>query len=203
MRENHQSAQGWRAKKGFRKRDLILCIFQIAAFTFSYIAITQIHCKEAYAASSEYEIKAAFLYNFVNFIEWPSKSQADANRTIIIGIFDDDPFSSTLEQTIANKTINGRKIQIKKFKSYKNIKPCHILYVNPSEDNHLEKILDTVRDWHVLTVSEMDGFTRNGGIINFYMENKKVRFEINTDNAKKMGLRISSKLLKLAKIIRN
>jgi hypothetical protein len=203
MCENHRSAQGWRADKGFRKRALIISMLQIAVFTIICMVITAIHCKEIVAAPSEYEIKAAFLYNFANFVEWPPKAQADANGTIIIGILGDDPFGSTLEQIIANKTINGHRIEIKRFKSLRELKPCHILFINSSEDNRLEKILNIVEDWHVLTVSEIDGFTKNGGIINFYVENKRVRFEINTDNAKKMGLKISSKLLKLAKIVRN
>lgn len=156
----------------------------------------------ACAAPSEYEIKAAFLYNFANFVEWPGKVAADSNGTLVIGVYGDDPFGDALDQTVAGKTINGRRIEIKRFRSVRDLKPCHILYISASEDGHTGRILDAIADWHVLTVGETDGFARGGGIIGFVVEDKKVKFEISTDNAKRAGIRVSSKLLKLAKVVR-
>ncbi|MCE5324528.1 YfiR family protein [bacterium] len=154
------------------------------------------------SSPNEYEIKAAFLYNFASFVEWPPKTSADSSGSFIIGVCGDNPFGNTLEKTVKGKTINGRRIDVRYFGSARDLKPCHILFVSSSEDNHFGKIANTVRDWHVLTVADTDGFTRNGGIINFFTEDNKIKFEINADNAKKSGLKISSKLLKLAKVVK-
>lgn len=154
------------------------------------------------SSPNEYEIKAAFLYNFASFVEWPSKTPADNSGAFVIGVCGDNPFGNTLEKTVMGKTINGHKIDIRYFKSVRDLKPCHILFVSSSEDNHFDKINDIVRDWHVLTVGDTDGFTRSGGMINFFTEDKKIKLEINADNARKSGLKISSKLLKLAKIVK-
>ncbi len=154
------------------------------------------------SSANEYEIKAAFLYNFANFIDWPSKTSADSNNTFVIGVCGDNPFNDSLEKIVSGKTINGRKIEIKYYKSYRDIKPCHILFVSQSEDSHIGKISGSATDWHMLTVGESSSFTRNGGVIAFYVEDRKIKFEINTANAKKADLKISSKLLKLARIVR-
>jgi len=178
-------------------------LLALAATVIMWAAVICAANAPAIASSpSEYEIKAAFLYNFANFVEWPSKTPADASGILIIGIYGDDPFGETFEQTIAGKSVNRRKLEIKRFRSIHEIKPCHILFVSSSEEGRFGRILDAVKDWHVLTVSESDSFIRSGGIINFIVEEKKVRFEISTENARKAGLKISSKLLKLAKVVR-
>ena len=166
------------------------------------MAIISIAQARSDSSVDEYEIKAAFLFNFANFVEWPSKTPANDNSTFIIGICGDNPFGDSLNKTVSGKTVNGRKIEIKYFKSSRDLKPCHILFVSTSEDNHLAKISNAAKDWHMLTVGETSNFTRNGGIIGFLVEDKKIKFEINTANAKKAELKISSKLLKLAKVVK-
>ncbi len=154
----------------------------------------------AFAAPSEYEIKAAFLFNFASYVEWPPRVSADSGGTFIIGVYGDNSFADLLRRTVAGKTVGGRKVEVRKFSAIRDLKPCHILFISSSEESSTSRILSAVRDWHVLTVGESDGFARTGGIIGFYLENKKVRFEINPNAARRSGLKISSRLLKLAKI---
>ncbi|MBI3881774.1 MAG: YfiR family protein [Verrucomicrobia bacterium] len=147
---------------------------------------------------SEYQIKAAFLFNFVKFTEWPPKAFADATAPIVIGILGDNPFGDDLKQTIGDKTLNNRPLVIKEFRSLTEAVNCQVLFVSSSEQNRLTEILKSLQGSSVLTVGEMDHFTETGGMINFVTREKKIRFQINNTEASKAGLKISSKLLSLA-----
>jgi hypothetical protein len=149
---------------------------------------------------NEYQVKMAFLFNFARFVEWPTDAFAEAGSPIILGILGDDPFGSSLD-TIRGKTINGRKLIINKFKDVEDIRACHILFISNSEKNRLPRILTFLRQSKILTVGDTKKFTLKGGVINFIIENNKVGFEINVDAGKRAGLRISSKLLSLARIV--
>lgn len=153
------------------------------------------------APPSEYQLKAAFLYNFAKFVEWPATTFPDATTPFTIGILGEDPSGGDLERTIKNKTVSGRPLQVKPIKalSEPELKNCQILFICASERKRLPEILKAVSGAAVLTVSEMEGFLLSGGMINFVMEGNKVRFEIKDETAKAARLRISSKLLSLAK----
>src|SRR3989338_1964547 len=165
--------------------------------------------EDAFAASpayaetiaKEYPLKSAFLYNFAKFVEWPPESNPETQGAFVIGIFGDDPFGRDIDELLGNKTINNKKIIVERFLSLKEVRPCHILFINSSEVKKLEDILDRLEGKSVLTVSETSLFTHNGGMINFVMEDNKVRFEINKQATDKAGLRLSSQLLKLAKSV--
>ncbi|MFQ5864231.1 MAG: YfiR family protein [bacterium] len=150
---------------------------------------------------TEYQIKAAFLFNFAKFVDWPDEVFADTTEPIIIGIIGRDPFGINLEQTINGKTVKGRKLVIKRFKRIRDLEFCHILYISTSQKKNMAKIIDKIRDLSVLTIGETRSFAYNGGIISFFNVDNKVRFEINKKAADQAGLRISSRLLKLAVII--
>lgn len=147
---------------------------------------------------SEYQIKAAFLFNFAKFVEWPPASFADENAPLVIGILGDNPFSGDLDRIIQNKTINGHPLAIKQFHSPVEARNCQMLFISASEKKRLTEIFEGLRGTSVLTVSETDSFTEAGGMINFIFENKKIRFQINDEAAKSARLKISSKLLSLA-----
>lgn len=151
--------------------------------------------------SKEYQLKAAFLYNFAKFVEWPAPPEQQEQDVFVIGIFGDDPFGNDIDTLLMNKTVKEKKIEIKRFNSIKNITPCHILFINPSEIDRLDEIMEHLKGRGVLTVSEASVFTTNGGMINFVMEDNKVRFEINKQATDKAGLTLSSQLLKLAKSV--
>ena len=150
----------------------------------------------------EYQIKAAFLYNFAKFVEWPTEALIDPNAPIILGVLGKDPFGGALE-SIKGKSVKGRKVAIRRFKGMQDLKFSHILFVSSSEKKRLAQIMRTIKDWSVLTVGDMEQFTEAGGIINLIIERNRVRFEINLNAAERAGLKLSSKLLKLAKIVRH
>ena len=168
------------------------------------------------AASKEYQIKAAFLYNFIKFVDWPKEKVSDANEPIVIGIIGKDPFGKAFEP-VKDKKVKNRKVVIRRFKGFEEIKKsaendksklqqqiqairrCYILYICPSEQEQLKEIVSWVKAHPVLMVAEAKGFLDAGGIINFLMEENKVRFEINVTAAKQAKLKIRSQLLQLAK----
>jgi YfiR/HmsC-like len=179
------------------------------------VATRMVHAAEAGAETSrEYQIKAAFLYNFVKFTDWPAADSnepnaVDANAPIVIGIIGKDPFGRAFEP-IKDKRIKGRKIVLKRFKGLEGkqsseqvegIRRCHVLFVCRSQKEQLAEIIEAVKDRPVLTVADMSGFLESGGMINFVMEQNKIRFEINLAAVRRARLRISSRLLRLAKRI--
>ena len=147
----------------------------------------------------EYQVKAAFLYNFAKFVEWPAESFKDAQAPLIIGIIGKDPFGETFNK-LRDHHIEGRKLVIKRFAKAEDLEKCHILFISAAEKEHLSMILKITRDWPVLTVGDTKGLVQSGVIINFLIIENKIRFEINTDAAQRAGLKIRSQLLKLAKI---
>jgi hypothetical protein len=158
-------------------------------------------CSQAGAQQNlEYKIKAAFLYNFAKFVEWPNLKNADPSLPFVLGVLGDDPFGSELD-VIQNKIINGRRISIKRFSSLNDYEPCHILFINPGEKNILKETLLWLKNKDALTVGDAADFAKAGGMIGFVQKQKKVRFEINIAAAENKGLSISSNLLKLATIV--
>lgn len=173
------------------------CLLFVFAFV-SQLLGTQNQAQEA----SEYAVKAAFLYNFAKFVEWPPGAFGHNGAPLIVGVVGDDPFGSALDQTIQGKSVNGRQLTVRRFSGGQDLRECHILFISSSERKRLSQILDSIRGAGVLTISEMDQFNQQGGIINFILERGKVRFEINTGAAESARLKLSSKLLALARSVR-
>jgi YfiR/HmsC-like len=154
--------------------------------------------------SSEYLIKAGFIYNFAKFVEWPSTAFADADAPIVIGVIGVDPFGSLIDRIVEDKKIGSHGFVVKRFrwgKDLKDLKDCKILFVSPSEKGHMDEILQMVKGLPILTVGETPGFAERGGMIRFTLEDNRVRFEVNVEAARQVNLNISSRLLTLAKII--
>lgn len=151
---------------------------------------------------NEYEVKAAFLYNFAKFVEWPGNFSADPNAPMIIGILGRDPFGGEIDRAIEGKSVNGHHLTIKRFSTLDGYKSCQILFVSSSERNNVPRILAAVANSSVLTVSETNRFAQIGGIINFITIENRIRFEINQAAAARAGLKISSKLLSLGRVVK-
>jgi hypothetical protein len=149
---------------------------------------------------AEYEVKAAFLHTFAQFTEWPPEAFASASAPLIIGIVGDDPFGRILDDAMRAEPIHGRPTVVRRVERGENLRSCHVIFVSSSERRQLPQILAEIKGANVLTVSEIDRFAYFGGIITLSMEGPRVRFEINLKAAEQARLRISSKLLKLAKI---
>lgn len=154
------------------------------------------------AQQREYEIKAAYLYNFINYIDWPADAFPPAGGKITIGIVGENPFGEALDP-LNGKPVKGRTLVVKQITEPKDLDQCQIVFFSASERQRVPELLDKLKDSRILTVSEIDGFAQRGGIINFISERNKVRFEINPDAARRLGLTISSELLKLAKLVKS
>jgi len=154
--------------------------------------------------SSEYLIKAGFIFNFAKFVEWPQTTFAQPDSPIVIGILGTDPFGAIIDQIVQDKKIGGRGFVVKRLKwgaDPKDLKECKILFVGASERIHVDELVQIVRGLPILTVGETPGFAERGGVIRLVLEDNKVRFEVNVDAAHQAGLTISSRLLTLARII--
>jgi hypothetical protein len=156
------------------------------------------------SASSEYLIKAGFIFNFAKFVEWPSNAFAQPDSAIVIGILGTDPFGTIIDKIVQDKKIGTRGFVVKRLKwgtDLKELKECKILFVGASEKAHMDELVQIVRGWPILTVGETPGFADRGGVIRFVLEDNRVRFEVNVVAARQADLTISSRLLTLARII--
>lgn len=189
---------------------LVLCSLALAATLTGQKAFAEP------VASREYQIKAAFLYNFIKFADWPKEKVPDANTPIIIGILGKDPFQDAFGP-LQEKEAKDGKVVLQRFEGFvelekagqkkkdqphpksQDIQKCHLLFVCPSESERVSDIIASVKGRNILTVADTQGFLEAGGIINFVTEEKKIRFEINAVAAKQAKIVIRSQLLRLAK----
>jgi YfiR/HmsC-like len=153
-------------------------------------------------SAGEYKVKAAFIYNFAQFVDWPDKAFAGSDSPFVLAVVGKDPFDGILEQVVAGKLIGGRRIVVQHFDSVDQIGTCQILFVPTTEDDSLSQIIQKVHSSAVLTIGESDDFDSTGGCFRFFTEDDKMRFEVNQEAAEVAGLRVSSKLLKLARIFK-
>jgi len=177
------------------RRVCVLAAAVLAALSVSSLA------PAAEPAPTEYEIKVAFIYNFAKYVEWPEETALDSGGVFIIGVLGDDPFGALLDRLAHNRTIGDKPIMIRRFERFEDYTPCHILFVAASEQERLPAIVEALADSPVLLIGDTEGFARRGVAVNFFIEESKVRFEVNPEAAARAGLKISSKLLRLATII--
>ena len=152
----------------------------------------------ARAQAPEYDLKAAFLFNFVKFVEWPPAAFAGDRTPLTICVYGDDPFGRTLDALVEGERAGERGLLVRRPDSLGGLEGCHVLFVSRSEKDRLGEVLAQVQGQPVLTVGDTDGFLRAGGAINFILEGSKVRFLIDQAAAERSGLKISSKLMRLA-----
>jgi hypothetical protein len=179
---------------------------------FGCLLISDVQSSTQSSQYKEYEVKAAFIYNFLKFVDWPEEKMTN-NKEIIIGIIGENPFGSAAD-VFKNKKVEDRDVTLKYFEGLgkikempekdraaneEAIKKCHLLFICPSEQKQVREIIDLVGKNSVLTVGDTDGFSKSGGAIQFLIEDNKIRFNINLTAAEKAGLKIRSQLLRLAK----
>ena len=153
----------------------------------------------AAAASSEYQVKAAFLYNFMKFVEWPGDGLGNPG-VLTLGILGRDPFGDALEE-VRDKTAKGRRVVLLHLKSLEEVKDCDLLFVCGSEKGRLTQIVKAAQNYRILTVADQEGFCQAGGMINLVFVKNRVGFEVNVAAANRGRLRVSSQLLKLARLV--
>lgn len=151
----------------------------------------------------EYKLKAAMLYNLTYFVEWPGLAFPSGRAPTVLCILGQDPFASSLASGASTETDAGRPVRVRQLQSDKEFAGCHILYIGSSERKSASRIFSSLNGSSVLTVGEMTQFAARGGMIQFSVEDRHVRFDINLDAASRARIKISSKLLALAQIVKN
>ena len=149
----------------------------------------------------EYEVKAAMIYNFTRFVEWPAESFSDAKAPFVVALIGDDPLGRTVEATLKDKLVAGRPVQFRRIQALTPGEPVQLALILKSEKRRLAEVLRTATRTGLLTVSDIDGFAGAGGAIGIVVEDKKARFDVNLEPAGKAKLTISSKLLRLARSV--
>ena len=156
---------------------------------------------DAQQGPTEYQVKAAYVLNFLKFVEWPGDSNADIHERWIIGIVGENPFGDELTQIITGKTVQGHELGVRQFQPGEDFRVCQVLFISASEKKRLPTILAALNGLSVLTVGDMDHFVESGGTIQFVMEEKRVRFAIDISASSRARLKVSSKLLSLARTV--
>ena len=153
--------------------------------------------------ANEQLLKVAFIYNFAKFTTWPDSVFADSKAPITFCVIGKHEFGTAFD-SVQGKSVGGRTVIVKYLSSYRNKDECQVVYVAPSEKSHLPKIVSTGKEEHALTVSDMDGFAEGGGIIRMMRgADDRIGFEINAKAAEESGIKLSSRLLTLAKKLFN
>jgi hypothetical protein len=176
----------------FRRRAIVICLNLSLGLGFPSFC-------QAAGEPTEYQVKAAFLLNFTKFIEWPAAAFETPAAPIAICILGDDPFGSALDQFVAGEVVNGRKVTVERIKHAPPPKACQVLFTARSEKDAARSLLGL--GMGTLTVGESEAFVRDGGMIAFVVEDRRVRFEINQTAAQSAGLKLSSRLLNVAKSV--
>ncbi len=171
-----------------------------AAIAWGLLAIPALHAQNP--KPTDYEVKAAYLYNFGRFVEWPGKVAAAQGGSFTVCVLGRDPFGPSLDAALAGETVGGKTIVAKRISSPEESGNCQILFLSLSEDSHLNTIIADLDKKAVLTVSDMPQFAQRGGMIQFVLEGKRVRFEVNLTATQRAGLTLSSELLKVATTVR-
>jgi hypothetical protein len=185
-----------------------ITVLVMAVVLVVMITTSNVYSESKSAQYKEYEVKAAFMYNFLKFVNWPKEKSAQDNNQIIIGIIGEDPFGSAAD-VFKGKTIEDHQVAIKYFDNARQLKEssekaqeiakCYLLFICASEQKNVKDIIDVVSQRGVLTVGDSEKFIESGVIINFMLEDNKIRFDINLDSSEKAGLEIRSQLLRLAR----
>lgn len=151
--------------------------------------------------ATEYELKAAFLYNFTKFVEWPGESFPASDSPLRLCVLGDDPFGSELSQVTEGKVVGGHPVQVAVLDNWHHARDCQLVFITSSELTPLRDILHGLRGTSALTVGDSNSFAKEGGMIRLLIEGGRMRFEVNLRAASEAHLKISSKLLSLAKAV--
>lgn len=175
----------------------------VAAVFTLFVAASSFAIENTWGVTSpvgEYELKAAFLYNFAKFVIWPQEAEQSSD-SLTLCIVGPDPFGPSLEQVLSGKTVRGRRLEIRRFASAEEVEGCELIFVAESVARDPRDVLAAVRGRGVLTVADSGDFARRGGAINLVEQGNRIGFEINPSAAHREGLVVSSKLLRLATVV--
>ena len=180
----------------------VLTLRRVAPIVAALLALVVVQARaQAPPAPTEYQVKAVFLFNFSQFVDWPAASFADGGSPLVIGVFGPDPFGTTLDEIVRGETVNGRPLTVRRYQTIEQIDDCHILFIDRSQGEQLDAVVAALKGRSVLTVGDFEGFARRGGIIRFVTVGNKIRLRVNLAAAQQAKLTISSKLLRPAQIV--
>lgn len=179
----------------FLKTTLILFLITLLLISSLFPSLAQIN------PARQYQVKAAFLYNFTQFVEWPASAFPEEGAPIVIGVIGEDPFGYYLDEVVAGEEINGHPLIVRRFNEDDEIKNCHVLFINEIGKSKTAGIIEKIKGQSILTVSDVPSFLHRGGMIRFTTVDNKIKFQINPEASKSADLIISSKLLQLAEIV--
>lgn len=174
----------------------VLCSIALTAFSLfpeSFLSAQQ---------ANEYQVKATYLYNFGRFVKWPGPLAAGKPESFSVCVLGQDPFGSILDSTLSGESLDGKPVVLRRISKPQDAAECRILFISSAEEKHLKEILTVLDESGVLTVSDMPGFTKRGGMIQFVLEGDRIRFEINLASAESAKLVLSSELLKVASSVK-
>jgi hypothetical protein len=153
------------------------------------------------APPPEYQLKAVFLFNFAQFVEWPPSAFPAPDAPLVIGVLGEDPFGSYLDEAVRGESVNSHPLTVRRYRRVEDITSCHILFIGRPEQDRLEPVLDSLKGRSILTVGDAEGFARRGGMIRFVTDHNRIRLRINLGAAETASLKLSSKLLRPAEIV--
>jgi len=195
--------QPWRhdaATRHLWRRSICPCLMICALLTH---VVARVSCAAEENSAGEYELKAAILYNLVKFVEWPPSAYPGAHSPTVLCVLGWDPFGTSLTSLVSDKSIDGRTVQVRYLKNTDKARGCQILYISPSERRRVPQILSDLKASSVLTVGESGDFAARGGMVELSLYDKRVVMEINVDAASRGNVKISSRLLALARIVKD
>jgi hypothetical protein len=202
--KHNDGAAGWRPQDCIvrvdSRRIQRASIFLIIASWFLLSVSPSAHSQNE--ESAEYTVKLAFLYNFTKFVEWPPDTYRDPGAPLVICVVGHDPFRQDLEGELRTRIVGGHPVEVRTLKPNDKLNMCQIVFVPVTEKEQADRIVRGLKGSRTLTVGEIQGFAVLGGIINLTVEGNSVRFEINLLAAERAGLKISSRLLSIAKIVK-
>jgi hypothetical protein len=152
------------------------------------------------ALAAEYQVKAVFLFNFAQFVEWPPSAFPERQTPLVIGVLGRDPFGAYLDETVRGERVNNRPLTVRRYRRVEEIQTCHVLFISRSEADRLDQILASLKYRKILTVADVESAASSSVMIRFVTQQNKIRLRINPEAAKAANLTISSKLLRLGEI---
>jgi len=153
---------------------------------------------DAQQGPTEYQVKAVFLFNFAQFVDWPPKAFPETQTALVIGVLGENPFGTYLDETVRGEKVKDRPLVVQRYRRVGEIKTCHVLFISRSETDRLEQIIASVKGRNILTAGDAEDFALRGGMIQLVTEKNKIRMRINLQAVKAANLTISSKLLRVA-----
>lgn len=177
-------------------------VFFFPVILFSVLAGLCLYAQAQLPKANEFQVKAAYLYNFGRFVEWPDENTPDKKEVFEICVLGADPFGPTLDAALARETIDGKSVTAKRIAKPQDVDSCRIVFISSSEEGHLKEVLTALDKSSVLTVSDIPRFSERGGMIGFVLDGDRVRFDVNLASAQDARLTLSSELLKVASNVR-